>query len=96
VTVARAQHVLELRQAVDALRAVAGLPPAPWADAALTPTGTVIKSAHIVELRAYLEDVAWRLGFSTASYTDAVLRPGFVIKRVSIEELRQRIRAIAG
>lgn len=97
VTVAKAQHIIELRQAVDALRAVAGLPPAPWTDAALVPTSTVIKAAHIVELRADLEDAAWRLGFAEASYSDPVLKPRrAVIKRIHIEELRQRIRTIAG
>ena len=96
VTIAKAQHIIELRQAVDALRAVAGRPPAPWTDASLVPTSTVIKAAHVIELRMYLEDAAWRLGFSEASYSDPALKPRFVIKRVYVEELRQRIRAIAG
>lgn len=95
-TTARAQHVIELRQAVDALRAVAGLQPAPWTDAALLPTASVIRAVHIQELRTFLEDAAARLGYPAASYTDPTLGPGFVIRRVYIEELRQRIRAIAG
>src|SRR5207237_3641318 len=36
VTTAKAQHILELRQAIDALRAVAVLTPAPWTDPTLS------------------------------------------------------------
>ena len=94
VTAVRAQHVVELRQAVDALRAVAGLGPAPWADPALLPDATPIKAVHVLEVRAYLEDAAARLGYSAGSYTDASLASGTPIKRVHIEELRQRIREL--
>ena len=96
VTTARTQHIIELRQAVDALRAVAGLAPAPWTDPGLSPFSSSIKAIHITELRQYLEDAAGRLGYPPGSYTDPGLGSGFVIKRVHIEELRQRVRAIAG
>ncbi len=94
-TTAKAQHIIELRQAVDAMRAVAGLAPAPWTDATLTPTSTIIKAVHIQELRTFLDSAASLLGYSTSPYTDPSLS-GLLIKRVHIEELRQRIRAIAG
>jgi len=94
-TTAKAQHVLELRQAVEALRAVEALGVVPWTDAALAP-GTTIKATHILELRRFLDDAATRLGFSTSSYSDPGLTSGFVIKRIHIEELRQHIRTIAG
>jgi uncharacterized delta-60 repeat protein len=94
-TTAKAQHIIELRQAVDALRAVAGLSAATWTDAGL-PAGTSIKAVHITELRARLEEAAAQLGFSAASYTDPSLTASYDIKRIHIEELRQRIRAIAG
>lgn len=95
-TMARAQHIIELRQAVDALRAVAGLGPAPWSDNTLLPSATLIKAVHITELRSFLENAATMLGFPSGSYMDPGLSSGFVIKRVHIEELRQRIRNIAG
>ncbi len=94
-TTAKAQHIIELRQAVDAMRAVAGLGGAPWTDPALA-AGNTIKAMHILDLRTYLDDAATRLGYSTSAYTDAGLTSGFVIKRIHIEELRQRIRTIAG
>jgi hypothetical protein len=95
-TAAKVQHIIELRQAVDALRAVAGLTPAPWTDATLTPGGSVIRAVHIQELRTYLDDAATRLGYATSPYTDPSLTTGYSIKRIHIEELRQRIRFIAG
>jgi hypothetical protein len=95
-TTAKSQHIIELRQAVDAMRAVAGLSPAPWTDASLTPFSAIIKANHILELRSYLDDAAAPLGYSTAPYTDASLSSGFNVKRIHIEELRQRIRTIAG
>lgn len=85
-----------MRNAIDALRLVAGLSPAPWTDATLSPTSTIIKAVHITELRTYLENVAALLGYAAGSYTDPGLGGGFVIKRLHIEELRQRIRFIAG
>jgi len=95
-TTPKAQHIIELRQAVDAMRAVAGLGPAMWTNATLLPNNDVIKAIHILELRTYFDDAATHLGFSTSPYTDPGLSSGFVIKRIHIEELRQRIRTIAG
>ena len=94
-TTAKAQHILELRQAVEALRAVEALGVVPWTDSGLA-AGNTIRATHILELRRFLDDAATRLGFSTSPYTDAGLTSGFVIKRIHIEELRQRIRTIAG
>ncbi len=95
VTTAKAQHLIELRQAVDALRAVAGLTAAAWTALTLVPGSTFIKAVRIAELRSNLEAAALALGYGTATYTDLVLN-GLPIKRVHLEELRQRIRAIAG
>ncbi len=95
-TTVKVQHLLELRQAVDALRVVAGFGPATWTDPTLSSTITIIKAVHITELRTNLENVALSLGYSAVAYIDPMLSGGFVIKQVHIEELRQRIRAIAG
>jgi hypothetical protein len=96
ITTAKVQHIIELRQAVDALRAVSGLAPAPWTDLTLVPTITIIRAVHIHELRTYLNDAASRLSYPTSPYTDPSLSAGIPIRKVHIEELRQRIRAIAG
>ena len=96
LTPAKAQHITELRQAVDALRAVAGLPAAQWTDPVLLPLGASIKVAHITELRTYLEQAALQLSYPAGVYTDPALGAGSTVKRIYIEELRQRIRTIAG
>jgi hypothetical protein len=95
VTTMKARHITELREAVDALRAVAGLAPAAWKDPNLVRTITIINFNHIQELRLYLEEAAGRLGYPAQSYTEPSLTSGFVINRLHIEELRNRIRAIA-
>ena len=55
-----------------------------------------IKAAHIQELRTVVEDAAARFGFSSGSYTDPILTDGMTIRREHVEELRQRIEALAG
>jgi hypothetical protein len=95
VTMSKGQHVIELRQAVDALRAVMGLGTTSWQNPALTTGGTIIRAAHIKELRTYLEDAATRLGYAGATYSDPNLDAGTVIRLAHIEELRRRIRDIA-
>src|SRR3712207_3699477 len=57
VTRVKAVHVRELRESVDALRAVTGLSAASWTDPAL-PSGTRIRAAHVEELRTFLEQAA--------------------------------------
>jgi hypothetical protein len=94
-TMAKAQHILELRQGVDAMRALSGLAAAPWTEPSLA-SGSGIKAVHITELRTFLDDAATRLGLATSPYTDPLLATGFAIKRIHIEELRQRVRTIAG
>jgi YD repeat-containing protein len=95
VTTSKGQHVIELRQAVDALRAVAGLGPSPWKDPTLPPFNTIIRADHIQDLRKYLEEAATRLGYPAVTYADPGLGAKAVIRLVHIEELRKRIRDIA-
>lgn len=86
VTVIRAVHLTQLRQAVNAVRAAAGLSAVSWTDS--SPTGVVIKAVHIEELRNALTPALTALG-KTALYTDALLTPGAtVVKAVHFQELR--------
>jgi hypothetical protein len=94
-TTAKAQHIMELRQAIDTLRALAGLGAAPWTDIMLPLNLVVIKAVHIQELRDYFDDAATRLGFASQPYSEPVTA-GIVIRKNHIDELRQRIRQIAG
>jgi hypothetical protein len=89
-TIVKAQHLTELRQAVDAVRVASGLSAATWTDAA--PLGVIIKAVHITELRSNLDQARGLLGLSTGAYTDD-LTPGVtVVKAVHIQELRDRVK----
>ncbi len=91
VTVVKAQHLAELRQAVNAVRSVAGLSAASWTDTTLT--GVTIKAVHVQELRDRLGEALTALSVSAPSYTDPVLATGAngtVVRKAHIEELRQR------
>lgn len=88
-TAIKAQHLTELRQAVNAVRTLAGLPAASWTDA--SPQGVIIKAAHVQEMRTNLDQALGVLGVSVQPYTDPALA-GVGVKRVHVEELRQRVK----
>jgi RHS repeat-associated protein len=88
VTLIKAQHVTELRQAINAVRATANSPAATWTDASLS--GVAIKAVHFEELRSKLNEALQSLSFTGPTYTDAQLE-GVAVKRVHLEELRQAV-----
>lgn len=93
VTPVRAQHFTELRQAVDVVRGVAGLPGANWTDADLTPQATRIRAVHLQELRDRLTEALAALQISTSPFTDPALSTGAggtPVKKLHVDELRQR------
>lgn len=85
----KAEHVTELRQAVNAVRAAANLGGASWTDSSLS--GAPVKAVHIQELRTNLDQALSALGIATSQYTDSSLS-GVVVKAVHVNELRQRVR----
>jgi len=84
------EHVLELRSAVNAVRAAAGLSAATWTDSSLT--GVVVQAAHVSELRSNLDAARSLLGLSTGGYTDTLTPGTTLIKAVHISELRDRVK----
>ncbi len=88
-TPVKAQHLTELRQAVDAVRAAANLSAATWTDGALS--GVVIKAIHIQELRTNLDQALNALGVTVGQYTDSALS-GIAVKKVHVDEIRQRVK----
>lgn len=88
-TVIKAVHLAQVRDAVNAIRADAGMPAASWTDVAAT--GLTIKAIHILELRAALTPALTTLG-RTAAYTDPNLTSGYVVKKVHIQEIRDYTR----
>jgi hypothetical protein len=88
----RAEHVSQLRQAVDAVRAAAELPAVNWTDPNLS-TAVFVKAAHLQELRTNLDQALSRLGLPTDSYTDTALTPDFTLSRaVHWQEIRDRVK----
>jgi hypothetical protein len=90
VTPIKAQHVTELRQAVNAIRATANLSAATWTDTMLN-SSVSVKAVHITELRTNLDQALTALGLPVSGYTDASLS-GVLIKKVHLDELRQRVQ----
>src|SRR5206468_3635895 len=88
-TTIRAQHISELRQAISAVRTLAGLSAVTWTDPSLS--GVTIKAVHIQEMRISLDEALSSLGLPASSYTDSSLT-GIAVKKVHVDELRQRVR----
>ena len=87
-TLVKAQHITELRQAVNAVRAAANLGAATWTDTTLT--NVTIKAVHVQELRTNLDQALNALLLPVNGYTDPSLS-GVVVKKTHIDELRQRV-----
>ncbi len=89
-TPVKAVHMTELRQAVNAVRAAANLSAATWTDPTLS-TSVPIKAVHVTEMRSNLDAALTALGITTSAYTDPSLT-GIAIKKVHVDEVRQRVK----
>ena len=85
-TIIRALHFTQLRTAVNAMRASAGL--APLAADATVATGQLIRASHLTALRSGLNEARAAIGLPALSYTDATLT---VVKSVHVQELRNGV-----
>ncbi len=83
----KAIHITELRDAINALRALLGLPAYSWAEPVAS--GVYVKKDHISEMRTALDQA---LGVPAGGYS-AGLAVGQPILAVHIQELRDRIKA---
>jgi hypothetical protein len=92
VTRIKAVHLTELRQAVNALRAVAALSPATFTDPAVS-NATTIKAPHFQELRTALNQARVPLGLSSVTFTDATLVADTTkVRAVHVQELRNAVK----
>jgi YD repeat-containing protein len=83
------QHVNDIRTAINAVRAVAGLSAATWTRSDLTNLPIVVND--LAELRARLGEALTALGISVAAYTDPILTANVtLIKGAHVEELQVR------
>jgi len=87
----KAVHMTELRQAVNAMRATAGLGAASFTDASLA--GVAVKATHIQELRTALNQARTALGMSAITVTDPTLTAGTsIVRAVHVQELRGGVK----
>lgn len=89
----RAQHIVQLREAINAVREVANIGDATWTQA-INPAqpGTVtIKANDVEELRTALDAALLVLNLPSGGYTDSSLTNQF-IQKVHITELRDRVK----
>ena len=87
----RASHVEQLRKAVNAVRAAAGLGPAALADPGPSLAGLRIRSLHLTELRSALDAARALLALPTLSYTNSAAA-GTIVRAADIAELRDGTR----
>jgi cellulose 1,4-beta-cellobiosidase len=88
-TIIKAVHLLELRQAVNSVRAAAGLAAATFTD----PAPTLVKAVHLDELRNALTPARTLLGVPTISYTEPALGSGTtVVKAAHLQQVRDGVR----
>jgi uncharacterized protein YkwD len=85
----KAVHLSQLRTAVSAVRAQAGLSTATYSDAAAT--GVTVKAIHITQLRTYLDQAMTALGLTTGGWTDASLN-GVTIEATHFQQIRNRVK----
>jgi hypothetical protein len=91
-TLVRAQHVLQLRQAINAVRHLTPtLQDYDWDQDFLTVNVTVIKAIDVEELRTALDEALLILGMPTGGYTDSSLL-GKPFDKQYIKELRDRVK----
>jgi Putative Ig domain len=85
VTKIKAAHLTELRRAVNAVRALAGLPAAAFTDATLP--GKRVRAVHISELRTNLNAARSALSLSASVFTHST-----IVRAAHVTELRSGVR----
>jgi hypothetical protein len=89
---AKALHIVQLRTAVNALRAAAGLSPQTFTTPILT-AGLAIQALHVTELRTALDQARAVLGLPSLVYADPTITPQSTIVRMAqIVEIRNAVK----
>jgi hypothetical protein len=86
ITTIKAQHVLQLRQAVDAVRATANIGAASW-------TGSLVEvhAIHFSELRVKLNEALQQLSLPPIP-TDPTIVPGNTILAIHLQAVRDKVK----
>jgi len=89
-TRSKAAHITELRTAVNAVRALAGLAPAAFTDPALG-DGSPVRAVHIIELRTALVEARNALYLDGINFLDP-LTSTTRLKAVHVQQLRSAVK----
>ncbi|HEX8845803.1 MAG TPA: fibronectin type III domain-containing protein [Pyrinomonadaceae bacterium] len=95
-TIIKAQHLVELRQAVNAARALAGLSAASWTypDPVSSPTSQrrTIYLEDVTDLRSKLDEALTILEMSQSYPTDPPLARGSAVSAAHFTQIRERLK----
>jgi hypothetical protein len=91
-TEVKAAHITQLRTAVDAVRALAGLGAGTYTDPTLTVGVTVIQTTHVTDLRSALAAARSLLSLPAVTFATQNITSGLVISAAEINELRGGVR----
>ncbi|HEV7923507.1 MAG TPA: N-acetylmuramoyl-L-alanine amidase [Thermoanaerobaculia bacterium] len=89
-TLIKAVHLTELRAAVNAVRAAAGLAPAAFTDSAAP--GVLVRAVHVNELRARLDEARSALGLPSLGYANALTSGATLVRGIDMTEIRNGMR----
>jgi glycosyl hydrolase family 44 len=90
--VAQTLHITQLRTAVNAMRAAAGLGAQTFNDSPLT-SGTMIKAVHVTQLRTALNQARSALGVPPIVYTDPTITANTTVVRAAhLTDLRNGVK----
>jgi len=86
VTKVRAAHWTQLRDAVNAVRVLAGIGPTSFT------TSTRIKVDHLTEIRSALDAARTALGMPALSYADEAATVGTPVRAIHVQEIRNAVK----
>jgi hypothetical protein len=95
VSAIKADHLLELRTGIDAVRRLAGLSPSTWSAPGLQSFVSGIRAQDIQELRDNLAPAVSALQIPAPAYADPQIIVWLPIKAAHIEELRAAVNGYA-
>lgn len=92
VTIISAVHVVQLREAVGAVRVLAQLPDEGWTDTPISAGVTPVRKIHVEELRSTLGSALSALSRPSLNLTDPTLTTATLVKAAHVQELRNAVK----
>lgn len=90
-TTVSAMHFVQLRSAINAVRALANLSPASFTNVSLT--GVLVKKIHVDEMRSNLDAARSAMSLSALTYTDPTINQySTIIKAAHVTGLRNGVK----